>query len=95
MTVRTVLQRTDPPLVWLDVVQPDARRSWRRSPDATGSTPPSVKDCLDPEHLPKYEQFETHVFIIVRAFDEQSRAELLHGAGADPQGRDLLRARRS
>ena len=29
----------------------------------------AVKDCLDPEHLPKFEQFDGQSFIIIRAFD--------------------------
>jgi magnesium transporter len=29
-----------------------------------------VQDCLEPEHLPKFEAFETHNFVILRAWDE-------------------------
>ena len=50
------------------------RRSWTRSPRRYGLQPISVQDCLDPEHLPKFEQFETYTFVIIRAFDEQRRA---------------------
>jgi len=32
----------------------------------------AVNDCLDPEHLPKYEAFDTHAFIILRACDESA-----------------------
>lgn len=32
----------------------------------------SVKDCLDPEHLPKFEKFPHFNFTILRAFDEKS-----------------------
>jgi magnesium transporter len=71
MTVRTVLQRSEPPLVWLDIVEPtpaeleDVARTH-------GLQPTSVMDCLDPEHLPKFEQFENYAFAIIRAIDEQS-----------------------
>src|SRR5439155_2784081 len=34
--------------------------------------PTSVNDCLDPEHLPKFEQFERYAFAIIRAFDDRS-----------------------
>jgi magnesium transporter len=71
MTVRTVFQRTDPPLVWLDVVQPTAEELAEMA-RAHGLQSTAVQDCLDPEHLPKFEQFETHSFVIIRAFDEQS-----------------------
>jgi magnesium transporter len=38
-----------------------------------GLQPTAVKDCLDPEHLPKFEQFDAHVFVILRAFDAESQ----------------------
>lgn len=34
--------------------------------------PTSVQDCLEPEHLPKYEKIGDVSFIIVRMFDESS-----------------------
>ncbi|MDQ3138731.1 MAG: magnesium/cobalt transporter CorA [Gemmatimonadota bacterium] len=71
MSVRTVLQRADPPLVWLDVVQPTPEELLEIA-RTHGLQSTAVQDCLDPEHLPKFEQFDTHVFVIIRAFDEQS-----------------------
>ena len=71
MSVRTVLQRSEPPLVWLDIVQPTAAEL-EEVARTHGLQPTSVKDCLDPEHLPKFEQFENYTFVIIRAFDEQS-----------------------
>jgi len=71
MTVRTVLQRADPPLVWLDVVQPTPEELGELA-RAHGLQSTAVHDCLDPEHLPKFEQFDTHTFVIIRAFDERS-----------------------
>jgi magnesium transporter len=71
MTVRTVLQREDPAFVWIDVVQPTAEELAEIAREY-GLHPTSVNDCLDPEHLPKFEQFETYTFVILRAFDEQS-----------------------
>lgn len=71
MTIRNVLERSDPPLVWLDLVQPTAEEL-----DSVVGTytlqPTAVKDCLEPEHLPKFEQFDAHVFVILRAFDAES-----------------------
>ncbi len=71
MSVRTVFQRTEPPLVWLDIVQPTAAEL-EEVAQVHGLQMTSVKDCLDPEHLPKFEQFENYAFAIIRAFDEQS-----------------------
>ena len=71
MSVRTVLQRADPALVWLDIVQP-TQAELEEVAQTHGLQPTSVKDCLDPEHLPKFEQFENYTFAIIRAFDEQS-----------------------
>jgi magnesium transporter len=71
MTVRTVLQRTEPPLVWLDVVHPTVEELDEIA-RAHGLQTTAVKDCLEPEHLPKFEQFENHVFAIIRAFDAES-----------------------
>jgi len=71
MTIRTVLQRTEPPLVWLDIVQPTPAEL-EEVARTHGVQPTSVKDCLDPEHLPKFEQFENYTFVIIRAFDDQA-----------------------
>jgi magnesium transporter len=71
MTVRTVLKRSEPPLEWLDIVQPTAEELARIAADhGLGAT--AVKDCLDPEHLPKFEPFEGHSFVIIRAFDQNA-----------------------
>jgi magnesium transporter len=72
MTTRTVLERSDPPLVWLDLVQPTAEEL-RSVVRQYALEPTAVKDCLDPEHLPKFEQFDAHVFVILRAFDAESQ----------------------
>ena len=71
MTIRTVLERADPPLVWLDVVQPTPEELGSVA-QAHGLQPTAVKDCLDPEHLPKFEQFDGHGFAILRAYDAES-----------------------
>jgi magnesium transporter len=68
MTVRTVINSTDPPFVWVDVVDPtsnelaDIARRYSLHPT-------SVEDSLDPKHLPKYERIGSTTFIIVRAID--------------------------
>jgi len=73
MSARTVLQRTEPPLVCLDLVQPSPAEL-EEVARTYGLHTTSVKDCLDPEHLPKFEEFENYRFIIVRAFDDRAES---------------------
>ena len=68
MTIRTVVERADPPLVWLDLVHPTPEELGEIA-RAHGLQATAVKDCLDPEHLPKFESFEAHSFVILRAYD--------------------------
>jgi magnesium transporter len=68
MTIRTVVDKSDPRLTWLDVVDPTREELSELVADY-GLHPLSVNDCLDPEHLPKYEVFENHTFVILRAVD--------------------------
>lgn len=37
--------------------------------------PTSVQDCLDPEHFPKFEKIDDLHFVILRAFDENSKSD--------------------
>ena len=71
MTVRTLLERHDPDFVWIDVVHPTAEELTEIA-ERYGLHSVAVNDCLDPEHLPKFEAFETHTFIILRACDESA-----------------------
>ncbi len=71
MTVRTLFERHDPPLAWLDLVEP-TREELEAIARGHGLQPTAVKDCLDPDHLPKFEQFEGHTFLILRAYDVQA-----------------------
>ena len=56
---------------WLDVVQPTTEELTQLA-ETHGLHATAVKDCLDPEHLPKYERYGDLTFIIMRAFDEVS-----------------------
>ena len=69
MTIRTVVEKSEPRFIWLDAVDPTAEELAELAADY-GLHPLAVKDCLDPEHLPKYEVFENHTFVILRAVDE-------------------------
>ncbi|MFL5493701.1 MAG: CorA family divalent cation transporter [Gemmatimonadales bacterium] len=71
MTLRTVLRRGDPTFVWEDVVDP-SEHELSQLAQRYDLQPTSLNDCLDPEHLPKFEQFEHYAFAIIRVFDERS-----------------------
>jgi magnesium transporter len=71
VTLNPVIQRSNPPFVWLDLIAP-TEDDLRKVADQYGLHATSVQDCLDPEHLPKHEQFEGHTFAILRAWDESS-----------------------
>jgi magnesium transporter len=71
MTLQTVVQRADPAFVWEDVVDP-SEDELHQLAQRYDLQPTSLNDCLDPEHLPKFEQFERYAFAIIRVFDERS-----------------------
>jgi magnesium transporter len=92
VTIRTVVEKSEPRFVWLDVVDPDSEELVELAHDY-GLHPLAVSDCLDPEHLPKHEVFESHTFVILRAIDESAppgadtvqeltrKIAVFHGAG--------------
>jgi len=71
MTIRTILNSSDPPFAWLDVVQP-TRDELTDIARGYGLHQMSVEDSLEPEHLPKYERIGSTTFIIVRAMDAEA-----------------------
>lgn len=58
--------------LWLDINDPSVTELEYIS-ETYNLHPSSVRDCLMPKHLPKYEVIENNVFIILRSFDERSR----------------------
>jgi magnesium transporter len=71
MTLQTVVRRADPAFVWEDVVAP-SEDELHQLAQRYDLQPTSLNDCLDPEHLPKFEQFDRYAFAIIRVFDERS-----------------------
>lgn len=71
---RIVFATEEPPFKWLDVVEP-SREELLALAHTYGLHPQHVQDCLDPEHLPKYERVGDTTFIIVRAWDEEAPRE--------------------
>jgi magnesium transporter len=74
MTLHRIINSSDPPFVWVDVVNPtpdelaDVARRYNLHPT-------SVEDSLEPEHLPKYERIGSTTFIIVRAIDTAAKGD--------------------
>src|SRR4051794_5264928 len=56
---------------WLDVVAPTKEELQKIAADY-GFHPKMVEDCLDPEHLPKFEPIGDKGFLITRAHDPQA-----------------------
>ena len=72
--VHTVYKSPAGDFTWIDVAHPsDAEMS--EIALEYGLHPTSVQDCLDPEHLPKIEAFDTMTFVIVRAYDDECSTE--------------------
>ena len=84
MTIRTVVDKTEPRFTWLDVVDP-TREELSELVGDYGLHPLSVNDCLDPEHLPKFEVFDNHCFVILRAVDADAprTADTVQAADAE------------
>lgn len=58
--------------IWLDVSDPNGS-DLEYITKTYNLHAESVRDCLTPQHLPKYEDIEGNVFIILRAFDEHAK----------------------
>jgi magnesium transporter len=67
--LRTVYQSAVPRFLWLDLVGP-SRADLDQVAREYGLTATAVQDCLDPEHLPKFERFNGTAFAILRGHDE-------------------------
>ena len=71
MSIRTVLERDRAGFLWLDVVAPTPEELSKIATEYD-LHPIAVQDCLDPEHLPKYEEFDGYTFAIIRVYDERA-----------------------
>ena len=59
---------------WIDIENP-TREELELLAQQYGLHPSSVRDCLQPEHLPKYEIANNIVFIISRIYDDKAHLE--------------------
>ena len=60
-----------PEFKWIDVVGPSPEELEALAAEY-GIHPLAVQDCLEPEHLPKYERIGAITFVILRAYDENA-----------------------
>lgn len=71
--IRTVSDGTQG-LTWVDVVEPTPSELTEIA-HLYGLHSTSVRDSLDPEHLPKFERFPDRYFIIIRVYDTESSTD--------------------
>lgn len=72
--IEMVLSHPDASWVWLDITDPN-KKDLNQLAKEHGLHSNFVKDCLDPEHLPKYERHADIHFLILRSYDETCRTE--------------------
>lgn len=59
---------------WIDIENP-TQRELEEVANKYGLLPNLVQDCLEPEHLPKFEKVPGALFLILRAYDSQCLGE--------------------
>lgn len=59
---------------WLDVINPTKKELDSLAREHS-LHPSSVKDCLQPDHLPKFERVNNYNFIILRSYDNSANSE--------------------
>lgn len=59
---------------WIDIVNPTLEELQNVATEFNLHAT-SVQDCLDPDHLPKAEEFDNFIFIITRIFDIDQKPE--------------------
>jgi magnesium transporter len=72
--LETVVRRTGPDFEWLDATGPTPDELAGLA-ESYGLHQMALQDCLDPEHLPKFERMGDATFVIVRAYDEASSTD--------------------
>jgi len=72
--IEQVYANADRSFFWIDVTDPKKKELVQLAKDH-GMHPRFVQDCMDPEHLPKFEQIGGTSFIILRSYDDQCIAD--------------------
>lgn len=70
--ITTVIERAS--CKWLDVIQPTPEEI-QQIAETYNIHHHAIQDCLEPEHLPKYEKLDQVHFFIVRAYDAKAPAD--------------------
>jgi magnesium transporter len=68
--IRTILRAEGQGVTWIDVTAPTLEELHEVA-QAHHLHATTVEDCLDPEHLPKYERIDDALFIILRVWGER------------------------
>lgn len=71
MTIAVIGASPREGVTWVDVVDP-SRAELEEIAARYDLHSSSVRDCLDPDHLPKWERFRTHLFLILRVYDVEA-----------------------
>ncbi|WP_020532485.1 CorA family divalent cation transporter [Flexithrix dorotheae] len=72
--IQSVFRDEEQNFEWLDVTSPSAE-DYQTLTEKYDLHPAAVKDCLSPNHLPKYERIGETAFLITRIYDENSQTE--------------------
>jgi magnesium transporter len=64
-----------PQFKWIDIVAPGPGELEALAAEYQ-IHPLAVQDCLDPEHLPKYERLGAITFVLLRVYDEEAAADV-------------------
>jgi magnesium transporter len=70
----TIAQKEERGYEWIDVMDP-TEKELQDLGKQYGLLPASINDCLQPEHLPKYERLKNYTFVIIRVYTGDPSAE--------------------
>lgn len=59
---------------WIDVIHP-SEEDYKILAEQYKLHPASLKDCMSPTHLPKYEKIDHIIFMIIRIYDERAEKD--------------------
>ncbi|MBJ7427988.1 MAG: magnesium transporter CorA [Bacteroidia bacterium] len=68
--IKILREATEHSFIWIDINQP-TELELKELASKYSLPETAIKDCLDPGHLPKFEQLENEHFIIIRNYDNQ------------------------
>ncbi len=72
--IRQIIDKEHGKLTWIDVCAPD-QEELRQIAREYHLEEDSVQDCLQSDHLPKYENLESYIFIIFRVYNPTETME--------------------